>query len=86
MLYDFSPHISEIAAHITLIPCFTQKGFGDETPTLQAELEEYFNKFGRINAVRMRRDQEKKFKVFDLHISIVMLAYGTSGICLCRVL
>jgi lupus La protein len=38
------------------------KGFGDETSTLQAELEEYFDKFGRVNAVRMRRDQEKKFK------------------------
>ncbi|KAF8628179.1 hypothetical protein AX15_004060 [Amanita polypyramis BW_CC] len=38
------------------------KGIGEETSTLQAELEDYFDKFGRANAVRMRRDQEKKFK------------------------
>ena len=85
MLYVFLLHCVWLAANITLIPCFIQKGFGDETPTLQAELEEYFNKFGRINAVRMRRDQEKKFKVFDLHALTAMLAYGISGIYLCRV-
>ena len=40
-----------------------QKGFPDETPTLQKELEAYFNKFGTASAVRMRRDEAKKFKV-----------------------
>ncbi|KAF9450511.1 hypothetical protein P691DRAFT_758105 [Macrolepiota fuliginosa MF-IS2] len=38
------------------------KGFSEEEPTLQARLEEFFNKYGRTNAVRMRRDEEKKFK------------------------
>ena len=47
----------------TILILFIQKGFGEETSTLQTELEEYFNKFGRVNAVRMRRDQDKKFKV-----------------------
>lgn len=41
----------------------TQKGFGEEYPGIQLELEEYFRKWGNINAVRMRRDQNKKFKV-----------------------
>ncbi|KAL1922627.1 uncharacterized protein VTP21DRAFT_10166 [Calcarisporiella thermophila] len=40
------------------------KGFGEETPTLQFELEDFFAKFGDCRAVRMRRtdDKEKKFK------------------------
>ncbi|KXN92548.1 hypothetical protein AN958_05403 [Leucoagaricus sp. SymC.cos] len=38
------------------------KGFGEEEPTLQARLEEFFNKHGKTNAVRMRRDEDKKFK------------------------
>lgn len=38
------------------------KGFGEEEPTLQARLEEFFNKYGKTNAVRMRRDEAKKFK------------------------
>lgn len=40
-----------------------QKGFGDENPGLQLKLEEFFEKYGRTNAVRMRRDEDKKFKV-----------------------
>jgi hypothetical protein len=42
---------------------FNQKGFGDEEPTLQRRLEEFFNRFGVVSAVRMRRDENKKFKV-----------------------
>ncbi|KAF8636079.1 hypothetical protein AX17_003786 [Amanita inopinata Kibby_2008] len=38
------------------------KGFGEEHANLQQELEELFDKYGRVNAVRMRRDQDKKFK------------------------
>ncbi|KAJ3568579.1 hypothetical protein NP233_g5616 [Leucocoprinus birnbaumii] len=38
------------------------KGFGEEETTLQGRLEDFFNKYGRTNAVRMRRDEEKKFK------------------------
>ncbi|KZT59572.1 hypothetical protein CALCODRAFT_481462 [Calocera cornea HHB12733] len=36
------------------------KGFGEETPTLQRELEDFFSKFGKWNVVRMRRDKETK--------------------------
>jgi lupus La protein len=40
-----------------------QKGFGDETSDLQKKLEEFFNKYGETNAVRMRRvDGNKQFK------------------------
>lgn len=40
------------------------KGFPDEYDGLQKELEDYFSQFGRINSVRMRRENEKprKFK------------------------
>ncbi|CAL1698480.1 unnamed protein product [Somion occarium] len=39
------------------------KGFGEEVPGLQRKLEEFFNQYGRTNAVRMRREEEtKQFK------------------------
>lgn len=39
------------------------KGFGSEEPSLQRELEEFFENYGKINAVRMRRiDGNKEFK------------------------
>ncbi|KAF8816897.1 hypothetical protein BYT27DRAFT_7127119 [Phlegmacium glaucopus] len=38
------------------------KGFGEEDPTLQGRLEEFFNQYGVVSAVRMRRDENKKFK------------------------
>lgn len=38
------------------------KGFPEETPTLQAELEAWFAQFGHIASVRMRRDQNVKAK------------------------
>ncbi|KIK92873.1 hypothetical protein PAXRUDRAFT_12982 [Paxillus rubicundulus Ve08.2h10] len=39
------------------------KGFGKEEPGLQKELEEFFEKYGKVNAVRMRRvDGKKDFK------------------------
>jgi len=31
--------------------------------SLQGRLEEFFNQYGVISAVRMRRDENKKFKV-----------------------
>ena len=41
-----------------------QKGFGKEEPGLQKKLEDFFNKYGKTNAVRMRRvDGTKEFKV-----------------------
>ncbi|CDO75997.1 hypothetical protein BN946_scf184780.g4 [Trametes cinnabarina] len=40
-----------------------QKGFGKEEPGLQKKLEDFFNKYGRTNAVRMRRvEGTKEFK------------------------
>jgi lupus La protein len=40
-----------------------QKGFGKEEPDTQQKLEDYFNKYGKVNAVRMRRTETKEFKV-----------------------
>ncbi|KAG6917135.1 hypothetical protein DXG01_003725 [Tephrocybe rancida] len=38
------------------------KGFPDEDSKLQRRLEEFFAKYGKTNAVRMRRGEDKKFK------------------------
>lgn len=39
------------------------KGFGNEEPGMQSKLEEFFEKYGNTNAVRMRRmDGNKEFK------------------------
>lgn len=43
-----------------------QKGFGEEEPMLQERLEEFFNQYGKTNVVRMRREDNKKFKVHSL--------------------
>ena len=40
---------------------------------MQEQLESLFNKYGRTNAVRMRRDDAKKFKV-DSHNLIYHVA------------
>ena len=40
-----------------------QKGFGEEKPNTQKTLEEFFARFGNVNVVRMRRDDDKKWKV-----------------------
>lgn len=53
----------------------SQKGFPEEDPTLQLKLEEFFGKYGKTNAVRMRRDEEKKFKVGNLKILLSHLTY-----------
>ncbi|KAF8513526.1 hypothetical protein JB92DRAFT_3083175 [Gautieria morchelliformis] len=36
------------------------KGFGDETPSLQGEMEKFFGQYGKVNAVRMRRTEDSK--------------------------
>ena len=38
------------------------KGFGEEKPTSQVEIEAYFGKFGEMNQVRMRRTDDGTFK------------------------
>ncbi|KAI0032630.1 hypothetical protein K488DRAFT_85672 [Vararia minispora EC-137] len=38
------------------------KGFGEEKPGLQKELENFFRKYGNVSQVRMRRDDQKAFK------------------------
>ncbi|KAF6838008.1 RNA-binding la domain protein [Colletotrichum musicola] len=42
--------------------CVYVKGFGDEEPSTQFDLEAFFTQFGPINAVRLRRTAEKLFK------------------------
>ena len=50
-----------------------QKGFGEEQPLMQSKLEEFFNKYGKTNAVRMRRiDGKKEFKA-SLFIYLIPL-------------
>ncbi len=39
-----------------------KKGFGDETPTLQIELEAFFRGFGEIDSLRLRRTDTGLFK------------------------
>jgi lupus La protein len=49
--------------HIQTIRLTTsQKNFPEEYESLQPELERYFARFGVINAVRMRRKDDKSFK------------------------
>lgn len=58
MSHYFPPNILQSNEEYTL-----KKGFPDEEPTLQSKLEAFFDKYGKTNAVRMRRDESKKFKV-----------------------
>ena len=56
--------MSSLPVCIQSIELSFQKGFGEEEPTLQQKLEDFFNEYGRTNAVRMRRvDDTKQFKV-----------------------
>ena len=49
-----------------------QKGFGEEAPGLQRNLESFFSKYGKVAAVRMRRvDGTKAFKVRFLNMGAV---------------
>jgi len=41
---------------------YSQKGFGQETETTQFDIEKLFEPYGPINAVRLRRDEQKVFK------------------------
>lgn len=38
------------------------KGFGDETPTTQFDIEAFFARYGPVNAIRLRRTDEDFFK------------------------
>ena len=48
-------------------PLLPQKNFGEDSETLQAELEAFFATFGKVNVVRKRVDDKKAFKVSSLH-------------------
>lgn len=50
--------------HLYCISLCLQKGFPEETETLQQELEKFFEQFGQINVVRMRREERAKPKKF----------------------
>ncbi|KAF8741722.1 the RNA-binding Lupus La protein, partial [Rhizoctonia solani] len=53
LCFDARPHLTRFGL---------QKGFPDETPDLQVRLEKFFSQFGKVNAVRMRRTEQKVFK------------------------
>ncbi|KAK3502707.1 hypothetical protein B0T13DRAFT_534337 [Neurospora crassa] len=38
------------------------KGFGEETGSTQFDIEAFFTKFGQVNLVKLRRNEENKFK------------------------
>ncbi|KAG4303999.1 hypothetical protein PORY_002652 [Pneumocystis oryctolagi] len=38
------------------------KGFGEETKTSQIDIENFFKKYGKINVVRLRREDDGSFK------------------------
>ncbi|KAB5572003.1 La domain-containing protein [Coniochaeta sp. 2T2.1] len=38
------------------------KGFGDETPTTQFDIEAFFARYGPVNVIRLRRTEEDYFK------------------------
>ncbi|EMR08836.1 hypothetical protein PNEG_02623 [Pneumocystis murina B123] len=38
------------------------KGFGEETKTTQIDIEDFFKKYGKINVVRLRREDNGSFK------------------------
>lgn len=51
---------SEIVTDL-LLP-LEQKGFDEETATTQIDLEKFFEPYGPLNSVRLRRDNSRKFK------------------------
>lgn len=56
-----------MGTHMTRHP---QKGFGtEEDQDTQRALEDFFEKYGKTNAVRMRRTEDKKFKVGTLPLA-----------------
>lgn len=58
---------------VNLVGKYIQKGFGEEAPGLQQKLEKFFNEYGRVNAVRMRRiDDTKLFKVRKTFFSLFL--------------
>ena len=71
---------SVYAVRLSLRVCFRslcnqyhlQKGFGEEAPGLQRNLEQFFSKYGKVAAVRMRRvDGTKAFKVRSPSMHVV---------------
>jgi lupus La protein len=55
--YDPSTPVSKTEARSVYV-----KGFGDEEPSSQFDIEAFFAQFGTTNAVRLRRTPEKLFK------------------------
>ena len=50
-------------------------GFDEKDGALLSEIQDFLGKWGRVNVVRMRRDNDKKFKVsFDIGMSVLLHA------------
>ena len=63
-IYAVSPKMHDRPVYDPVISHNQQKGFGEESPELQRELEKFFQVYGKTNAVRMRRNNDtKEFKV-----------------------
>lgn len=58
MLYECSWFLMVDTVWLTLV----QKGFDQETPTTQFEIEAFFAPYGPTNAIRLRRADNKVFK------------------------
>lgn len=67
-----------------------QKGFGEEEPGLQQKLEAFFDTYGGVNAVRMRRvDGKKEFKVRSIYYNVwskvsfilCLIGFRICGVC-----
>lgn len=55
------PNLPKSSLTNPLLP-LGQKGFSDETATTQIDIEKFFEPYGPINAVRLRRDASRRFK------------------------
>ncbi|KAE8353415.1 hypothetical protein BDV28DRAFT_133143, partial [Aspergillus coremiiformis] len=56
------PSVVKVFEDQAMIRSVYAKGFGEEGPTTQLEIEAFFAPFGPVNAIRLRRAHDKTFK------------------------